>query len=53
MRTIHTDEITAAEKRLCMDANYYLNSDIESALSDFCRMEPERYSGKCTVGQNL
>lgn len=40
MRTIHTDEITAAVKRLCMDANYYLNSDIESALSDFCRMEP-------------
>ena len=40
MRTIHTNAITDAVKQLCMDANYYLNRDISSALSEFCEKEP-------------
>lgn len=40
MRTIHTDAITEAVARLCMDANYDLNHDIEAALSAFCQEEP-------------
>lgn len=40
MRTIQTDEITAAVARLCTDANYYLNSDIEDALRRFRGEEP-------------
>lgn len=40
MRTIQADEITAAVARLCTDANYYLNSDIEDALRRFRGEEP-------------
>lgn len=40
MRTIHTDAITEAVARLCMDANYDLNHDIEAALAAFCQDEP-------------
>ena len=40
MRTIHTDAITKAVARLCMDANYDLNHDIEAALAAFCHDEP-------------
>lgn len=40
MRTIHTYAITEAVARLCMDANYDLNHDIEAALAAFCQDEP-------------
>lgn len=40
MRTIQTDEIISAVARLCADANYYLNSDIEDALRRFRGEEP-------------
>lgn len=40
MRTIQTDEIISAVARLCTDANYYLNSDIEDALRRFRGEEP-------------
>lgn len=40
MRTIHADTVTEAVARLCIDANYDLNHDIEAALSAFCQEEP-------------
>lgn len=39
MRTINSQQITDAVKKLCMDANYYLNDDIKCALKGFCSSE--------------
>ena len=35
MRIIQSDEITKTIKQMCMDANYYLNEDIEETLKAF------------------
>lgn len=34
MKTIHIDRIIETVEKLCMDANYYLNRDVFSALED-------------------
>ena len=39
MRTINSQQITDAVKKLCMEANYYLNDDIKCALKGFCSSE--------------
>ena len=33
MRTVHTDSITQAVERLCIESNYYLNDDILEGLN--------------------
>lgn len=40
MKTIKTEEITEVVEKLCIDSNYYLNSDIEGALKN--AVEDER-----------
>lgn len=40
MREISTKDITAAVKKLCIDANYYVNEDIKKRLIDSYNNEP-------------
>lgn len=47
MRTINSQQITAAVKKLCMEANYYLNDDIKCALKCF------RSSEKSPTGREI
>ncbi len=39
MKTIKTEEITDIVEKLCVDANYYLNSDIEAAMTNAIEAE--------------
>lgn len=39
MNTIHVDRITETVEKLCMDANYFLNSDILNALTEAATQE--------------
>lgn len=39
MRSIHVGEITEAVEKLCIEANYYLNGDIQSALEEGLKLE--------------
>lgn len=42
MRTIHTDEITEAVKKLCIEANIYLGADIKAAIASSKKNETEK-----------
>ncbi len=39
MRSIHVGEIAEAVEKLCIEANYYLNGDIQSALEEGLKLE--------------
>ena len=42
MRTIDAAHITETVERLCMEANYYLNKDIEEALKKQQKMKNQK-----------
>ena len=50
MRTIRTEEITKAVKKMCIDANLYLADDMKNALYRACDNE-ESVLGKKILGQ--
>lgn len=50
MRTIHTDEIVKNIKEMCIQANYYLSSDMESAIKSAKEQENSSL-GKQILGQ--
>jgi len=52
LREVKADEITGAVKKLCMDANYYLPSDVIDALREGYRKE-ESPTGKDVLSQIL
>jgi fumarate hydratase subunit alpha len=52
MRTIKASDVTAAVKKLCMEANYYLGEDVEKALRDSMATE-ESPLGREILGQLL
>ena len=50
MRTIHTDEIVKNIKEMCIQANYYLSPDMESALHN-AKEQEDSALGKQILGQ--
>lgn len=52
MKTITTEEISAAVEKLCIEANYYLNSDISESLKSGAAIE-ESNTGKEVLKQLL
>lgn len=50
MRTIRTEDITKAVKKMCIDANLYLADDMKKALYNACDNE-ENVLGKKILGQ--
>ena len=50
MRTIRTEDITKAVKKMCIDANLYLADDMKKALYNACENE-ENVLGKKILGQ--
>ncbi|MGM9638249.1 MAG: fumarate hydratase [Butyricicoccaceae bacterium] len=40
MREINAQDVTAAVKRLCMEANSYLPADVKGRICDACQKEP-------------
>ncbi|MDD6316616.1 MAG: fumarate hydratase [Clostridia bacterium] len=40
MREINAQDVTAAVKRLCMEANSYLPADVKNRICDACQNEP-------------
>jgi len=52
MKTITTEEISAAVEKLCIEANYYLNSDISESLKSGAGIE-ESNTGKEVLKQLL
>ena len=50
MRTIRTEDITKAVKKMCIDANLYLTDDMKKALYNACDNE-ENVLGKKILGQ--
>jgi len=52
MKTITTEEISAAVEKLCIEANYYLNSDIADSLKSGTAIE-ESDTGKEVLRQLL
>ena len=50
MRTVRTEEITQAVKKMCIDANLYLADDMKKALYNACDNE-ENVLGKKILGQ--
>ena len=50
MRTIYVGEITENIKEMCIEANYYLSSDMKAALDDAARAE-QAPLGKKILGQ--
>ena len=50
MRTIRTEDITKAVKKMCIDANLYLADDMKKALYNACDNE-ENELGKKILGQ--
>jgi len=52
MREIEVKKLTAAVKKLCIDANYYLGEDVLKAIRDFEQKE-ESPLGKEILGQIL
>ena len=52
MKTITTEEISSAVEKLCIEANYYLNSDIAESLKSGAAIE-ESNTGKEVLRQLL
>ncbi len=50
MRTVRTEDITQAVKKMCIDANLYLADDMKKALYNACDNE-ENVLGKKILGQ--
>ena len=50
MRTVRTEDITKAVKKMCIDANLYLADDMKKALYNACDNE-ENVLGKKILGQ--
>ncbi len=50
MRTIHTDEIVKNIKEMCIQANYYLSPDMESAIHN-AKEQEDSALGKQILGQ--
>ena len=50
MRTIHTDEIVKNIKEMCIQANYYLSPDMESAIYN-AKEQEDSALGKQILGQ--
>lgn len=50
MRTIHTDEIIKNIKEMCIQANYYLTPDMESAIKN-AKEQEDSALGKQVLGQ--
>lgn len=50
MRTVRTEDITQAVKKMCIDANLYLADDMKNALYNACDNE-ENVLGKKILGQ--
>ena len=50
MRTVKTEDITQAVKKMCIDANLYLADDMKKALYNACDKE-ENVLGKKILGQ--
>lgn len=50
MRTVRTEDITKAVKKMCIDANLYLADDMKKALYNACENE-ENVLGKKILGQ--
>lgn len=47
MRAIHVDEIRAAVRKLCIDANLYLPSDVTAALENLSKKENSPLTEMC------
>lgn len=45
MRTIHTDDITAVVKKLCIEANIFLGEDVKSAIDKALQTETSKTAG--------
>lgn len=50
MRTIHTDEIVKNIKEMCIQANYYLSNDMETAIKN-AKEQEDSTLGKQVLGQ--